>query len=445
MFYTDSVRMLGATRTLAARFASPRRRYRRHRPVIQHDELVIGPVLVLSGRQAPSLQAPATHDIATCDAVTDDGGGPSPLPVKARRFVPSRRGEEWQGPSCDILTRMAPTGSADYASSDASAAPTDGISAFVARVLDQLSLSAWFPAAFLTAGVALLLEFRTSGSASISNAVTELAKHPLPELIMMVPLLVIATLVTQAFSFEAIRFLEGYWGWRWMSLATRALVRRHVHRKKAIYERAKKDSIKAFNRALPDIIRDSPEGLTGPVVMAVEAQLSHSPVPSLEGREAQAYVRTIHTWKDRADAWRLEKVERLVAEYELYPDDSRIRPTKLGNVLRATEDELNHAGDDVQRFAFRYRERVSPRVQLQHDQYRTRLDMYCTLVFVSLFLVALTPATLVGHVSILPTVITMGSFSLIAVVSYLAAISSAKAYCTILKEMDEAANTPVKT
>ncbi len=414
--------------------------------MIQRDELVIGSVLVLSGRQVPSRQAPATgpHDIPTCDAVTDNGDGASSLPIKTHRFVPSRRGEESQGPSCDILARMEPTGSANAASSDASATPADGISAFVARVLDQLSLSAWFPAAFLTAGVALLLEFRTSKSASISNTVTELAKHPLPELIMMIPLLVIATLVTQAFSFEAIRLLEGYWGWRWMSLVARALVRRHAHRKKAIYDRVKKESIKAFNRALPDIVRDSPEGLTGPVVRAVEAQLSHSPIPSLEGSEAQSYVRTIHTWKDRADAWRLEKVERLVAEYELYPDDSRIRPTKLGNLLRATEDELKHAGDDVQRFAFRYRERVPPRVRLQHDQYRTRLDMYCTLVFVSLFLVAMTPVTLVGRISILATVITMGSFSLMAVVSYLAAISSAKAYCTILKQMDEAADTPVK-
>jgi hypothetical protein len=40
--------------------------------------------------------------------------------------------------------------------------------------------------------------------------------------------------------------------------------------------------------------------------------------------------------------------------------------------------------------------------------------------------------------------ITTGGFSLMAVVSYLAAISSAKAYCTILKQMDEAAEVPVK-
>lgn len=126
----------------------------------------------------------------------------------------------------------------------------DGISAFVARVLDQLSLSAWFPAAFLTSGVALLLEFRSNRSASISNAVADLAAHPVPALIMMVPLLVIATLVTQAFSFEAIRLLEGYWGWRWMSLVAKVLVWRHARRKKAIYESAKRESIKAFNKAL---------------------------------------------------------------------------------------------------------------------------------------------------------------------------------------------------
>ena len=414
--------------------------------MIQRDEIVVRSVLVLSGREAPSRLAPTTgpNDIPTCDVVTDNGREASSLPIMAHRLVPSRRGEESQGFSCDILTPMEPTGSADDASSGASATPADGISAFVARVLDQLSLSAWFPAAFLTSGVALLLEFRSSRSASMSNAVADLAAHPVPALIMMVPLLVIATLVTQAFSFEAIRLLEGYWGWRWMSLVAKVLVWRHARRKNSIYEGAKRESIKAFNKALPHIIRESPEGLTGPVVRAVEAQLSHSPVPSLEGSEAQAYVRTIHTWKDQADAWRLEKVERLVAEYELYPDDSRVRPTKLGNLLRATEDELKHAGDDVQRFAFRYRERVPPRVRLQHDQYRTRLDMYCTLVFVSLFLAVMTSVILVGGIGILATMITTGGFSLMAVVSYLAAISSAKAYCTILKQMDEAAEVPVK-
>ncbi len=89
----------------------------------------------------------------------------------------------------------------------------DGISAFVARVLDQLTLSAWLPAALLTASVGVLLEFRNLRSVDLLSAVTALTADPLRVLVITIPVLILATVVTQAFSFEAIRTLEGYWSW----------------------------------------------------------------------------------------------------------------------------------------------------------------------------------------------------------------------------------------
>jgi hypothetical protein len=86
-----------------------------------------------------------------------------------------------------------------------------GLSAFVARVLDQLSISAWLPSAFLTVAGAFLLQFRAQRSLNIATAATALTKHPPTVLILAIPVLVSTTLVTQAFSFEAIRILEGYW------------------------------------------------------------------------------------------------------------------------------------------------------------------------------------------------------------------------------------------
>jgi hypothetical protein len=331
------------------------------------------------------------------------------------------------------------------ADSDRSSASADGLSAFVARVLDQLSLSAWFPAAFLTAGVTLILEFRSTKSASLINAVSKLTAHPIPILVLIVPILVIATVITQAFSFEAIRFLEGYWSGRGLlRLVAKLMIRRQIRRKQRLLDGARSESVQAFRAALPEIITDGRESISGHVVRAIEAQLSGSrfDARSLDEKDTNELMNILDDWRDRADAWRLDRIDRLVAEYKSYPENSRILPTKLGNLLRATEDELNNTGGDVRRFAFRQRHKVSRRVRMHHDQFRTRLDMYCTLVFVSMFLAVITPIAFVGHIRAIPTTITTASFMAMTFASYLAAISSAEGYCTALRQMDEPIDEP---
>jgi len=64
--------------------------------------------------------------------------------------------------------------------------------------------------------------------------------------------------------------------------------------------------------------------------------------------------------------------------------------------------------------------------------------MYCTLVLVNGFLLALTPIALIGRVSNAAFAITFAGFAAMGIVSYLAAIASARGYCLVLKEMDEA-------
>jgi hypothetical protein len=86
----------------------------------------------------------------------------------------------------------------------------DGISALVAKVLDQLSLSAWLPAGLLAASLSLLLQFRSQGTANVETALRAIADSWRVVLLLAVPVLVLGTLATQAFSFGAIRALEGY-------------------------------------------------------------------------------------------------------------------------------------------------------------------------------------------------------------------------------------------
>jgi hypothetical protein len=86
----------------------------------------------------------------------------------------------------------------------------EGLSAFASRVLGQLSLSAWLPAAFCTVVVTLFLAMRFVGRLDLRAAIASIVGDPWAFLILAGPILVCATLLIQAFSFEAIRFLEGY-------------------------------------------------------------------------------------------------------------------------------------------------------------------------------------------------------------------------------------------
>lgn len=370
------------------------------------------PDLGQTGHQVPSVQAKA---------------------VSNQKAVHLRRGEDQEQRSCEILTPMASPSLASDADSDASAASPSGISAFIARVLAQLTLSAWLPAAFLTAGGAILLQFRSARSANLLNAVRELTADPVQVLVIIIPLLVIAAVVTQAFSFQAIRALEGYWPGRGpVSFARTLMIRRHIHKKRAINKRRLAEAEKALRTAMPAMLMS---GISFPIVKALEAYLSGKEPPQLTSEEREVAVST--EWRSWCDAWRLAKVDHLMNEEESYPDTFRILPTKLGNVLRATEDQLSHTDDDLQGYALRRYEMVPRQVQIQHDVYRTRLEMYCTLVFVSGSLMLFTPIALLGRVNNVAVAITFAGFAVMSVVSYLAAMASADGYCFALRQMDE--------
>ena len=127
------------------------------------------------------------------------------------------------------------------------------------------------------------------------------------------------------------------------------------------------------------------------------------------------------------------KESRLVQAQAEYPLPHRMLPTRLGNILRATEDEISQ-GQGTQDLLLRRGDDIPARLRLHHDQFRTRLDMYCTLIFVHLGLAALTVALLApaGN-SLLGTAVIAAVFLVLAVASYSAAIASARGYCTTLK------------
>src|SRR5262245_5325637 len=98
---------------------------------------------------------------------------------------------------------------------------TDTLSQFTARVLNQLSLSAWLPAAALVMLVTFVVQLGEALSHPAAGpnprspaiqAIQSIAGISLGGALLLIGAVVVLTIVTQAFSFEAIRILEGYWG-----------------------------------------------------------------------------------------------------------------------------------------------------------------------------------------------------------------------------------------
>jgi hypothetical protein len=329
--------------------------------------------------------------------------------------------------------------SAEESRDPSASAPTDtigGLSAFVAQVLDQLSISAWLPSAFLTVAGAFLLQFRAQRSLNFAIAATDLTKHPPTVLILAIPVLVSTTIVTQAFSFEAIRILEGYWQWPVVSNLVRPLmIRWHIHRKTSLRARRMKAREKAFSHARPRLLMGN---VPHELVNALEAKAVGTPLPSLTPKQKVTFQKM--NWRSMCNPWELARIDNLLGAESYYPADSRILPTRLGNLMRATEDKLRQAGEDLEGYALRQSGLVSNLVQQQNDQFRARLDMYCILVFVSGLLAVLTPAILFGRsINVWAIVATIGVFAAVVFSSYQAAIASAKGYCVTLKEMDKVA------
>ena len=182
-----------------------------------------------------------------------------------------------------------------------------------------------------------------------------------------------------------------------------------------------------------------------PVVNAMKAtalELELDDPPALTDEQRHEFEE--RDWEDWCDPWRIAEIEHLRVAEEAYPlKRQRILPTKLGNLIRATEDQLQNTEDDVQGFALRRYAAAPPLVQAEHNKFRSRLDMYCTLVFVSSALLVLTPLILLKSDIGIDAIVIIGvCFGALSAASYLAAIASARGYCSALKEMDRDFSDP---
>jgi hypothetical protein len=328
---------------------------------------------------------------------------------------------------------MADDPSASKKAADEAAQST--LSQLAAKILDQLSLSAWLPAAVFAATFTLEFQFRDDKVHGLGEALSNITKHVGPFLLLIIPVIVLTTMVTQAFSFGAIRVLEGYWQRRGPVGWWRTFLLKHQDRRfDKLTKRREEAGFKAFSWARSKLI-----GMKYPVEVINWLELK-----AVSGRDVDPPAGfeqfRVLTWYAQCRPWEVAKVDQLDRQLGEYTElRARKMPTRLGNVHRRYEDELQNVDKWVGTFAMENRSRVSPGVQLQHDQFRQRLDMYCTLVFVTLACIPVTVALLVTEVPIWAWLIVCGGFAVLAWISYLSAIASAHAYGATLRVMDEAA------
>jgi hypothetical protein len=132
------------------------------------------------------------------------------------------------------------------------------------------------------------------------------------------------------------------------------------------------------------------------------------------------------------------RIASTAARLKSYPEKSRILPTRLGNALRATEDNIElEEGENIEGYVVRNYDQLSVALKSQHKDYRTRLDMYCCLVLVFSILAVTSVAALVRISPLWGMFVAVMVYVSMACLSYEAAIATGRAYGLILQEIPQ--------
>ena len=285
-------------------------------------------------------------------------------------------------------------------------APADSIGTFVARVLETLSVTSWFPSLTLTGGAMVLWDAGHHDGPGV-EVFSRLANGSFGQWAVFGAAVVAVNVLLQPFQFAFIRLLEGYWGTRGLGGFFSERVTRRM-------QRARTD---AHKRAATEGQIDDDDLRQRLLEMPLDAEASSHPGPEL----AQVGGGDTAIGHAGIDARR----------YPLNQKD--LMPTRLGNLLRRAERDAETVAPTPSRLREIAVERFDEpplSVQGQLDLHRSRLDLYCTLWFVGLALAG--PAVvvvIVKHDRLLLVAVTLG----LMLASYRAALGAADSYGECLR------------
>ena len=314
-----------------------------------------------------------------------------------------------------------------------------GISQFLAQVLEQLSISSWFPAAMLVGNAAVLFQVHDQTDFSISAAVQDLIDQHWGALIVLLFALILTTIALQAFEFEVIRLLEGYVDVTRGPLPLLLGLRtsRHETKAKRFEESYTAATIEAFESACPALLSDPHNKIDSRHLDVIRATLNGA--TKVQAKPAVVAKAAELDWSKSAQPKMLYSQEAARARVAAYPRPHRILPTRLGNALRASEDQVRlGSGESLEGYVLRHHDSLPRTLRNEHDDYRARMDMYCTLVlvFVTLMVMAAWAVSGPGHLPNWGQVAIPLGYASLGWMAYEAAIASARGYGAVLVEID---------
>lgn len=328
---------------------------------------------------------------------------------------------------------------------------TDNLSQLVARILNQLAISAWLPSAALVLAGAFLVQLGVAARAAsdvaasrpdvstsesavsvVATALEALGKTSIGGAVLMIATVVVLTMLTQAFTFEAIRVLEGYWGttqlaeaWAARRCAYYSDVRAQLDQDLADLTDAAwagaKDRLVAMRRKEPD--------LTARFLRVLEARVKGHTIPKVTLNDSQESILAEFRLRDFAPSEVVRRRVNVLRRLADYPEKDRALPTRLGNVLRHYEDATGV--ESIESLVNDVYDELPASLQITHDEQRGRLDLYCSMTVVCVVMVPLAFVAMRGTDPAW-TLAPMACFLGGAFVTYRAAVASARYYGSLL-------------
>ncbi len=315
-----------------------------------------------------------------------------------------------------------------------SAEATKGVSAFLGRVLDQLSITSWMPSVFIVGNAAVLLAMSGKKAPSVGGAIDTLMGMEWGAVVVLLFSLVIAAVAIQAFEFESLRFFEGYNRSRAMKGFVESRIRGHKRHRRKLESSAWELQLRAFESARRNAESQGIITSRSSLDWDLAARLvRRRPLSDLERFLVQHGARA--RWLDLADASILHRWDLVRARLSEYPAANRILPTRLGNAMRAAEDTVMlPRGEDLEGFMIRNLDRLPSTIVLEHGAYRSRLEMYCGLIWVLVALSLLSIACLWEATDLWVRLVVPLLYLAATWPCYKAAIASAMGFGQALKE-----------
>lgn len=317
-----------------------------------------------------------------------------------------------------------------------------------ARILNQLSISSWLPSAALVLLAALIAHIGDELAESkyghklltlkpLAAAFQDLGRTNAGSLVLLAVAVIVLTMLTQAFAFEAIRFFEGYWGTsRFMVVIARRraarwrrLITELKSRHRALTKKAWKQARRRIEKDQRKLERSGEvrEFTDEEIDYLEEAILSGGAPLALRGDE-RAEILSID-WRQHAKPELVRQLIDVRNRIDDFPVRKRALPTRLGNVLRHYEDQTGRTS--LVGFVDSIFDSLPFSMRVSYDEQRGRLDLYCSLVLI---------LELAGFAAFMSfvwnnwvyAVVSWMLLSLVAFFSYRAAIASARYYGVLL-------------